>query len=93
MAQESGLEAVVSASANPEQTRRHLTGWFTTFIDLLDGQRGVRFRSVIQSEPLAHLRGSVADSWLEAALAEGGCDGYCGTMYDAVWAAAIAISR
>eukprot|EP00961_Rhodomonas_salina_P272628 3683734-Rhodomonas_salina.1 len=86
------LEAV-ALSPNPESTRKHLSGWFTAAIDPFDGEQGQVFQSVLESEPLLHLNHSYAGSEVAASIASASCDQFCSLAYDAVWAAAIAMSK
>ena len=85
---------VIKSSPDPEKTRAQLTGWMTFTVDQFHGGLGERFNQALDSEPFEHLDHPVLGGTLtEAAVLEGTCGFYCGVMYDAVWTAAIAISR
>eukprot|EP00961_Rhodomonas_salina_P261742 3537412-Rhodomonas_salina.1 len=84
---------VIAASADPQKTVERLTGWFLSVVDSLYGARGVLFQSQLESEPLSHLNHSIVEGVLTEAVLSSTCDQFCGTMYDAVWTAAIAMSR
>lgn len=86
------LQDVISHSQDPEKTQQRLMGWLVGSVNDLD-EFVERYRTVFQNEPVEHVGDRALDEALAEAVADGLCDGYCGMMYDAVWTAAIAISR
>eukprot|EP00961_Rhodomonas_salina_P264752 3578331-Rhodomonas_salina.1 len=87
------LKDVVAASDEPDKTLQRLTGWLVGTIDASLGEKGVRFQEVLESEPLNGLNNSVLGGELTEALIKEPCDMFCIAVYDAVWTAAIAMSR
>eukprot|EP00961_Rhodomonas_salina_P138434 1862093-Rhodomonas_salina.1 len=92
--QEQLTAEVLASSPDPESTVRQLSGWFAASLNLLHGEQGIRFQNVFQNEPLHHLDESVVnESTFAASIAGAPCNQFCATMYDSVWAAAIALGR
>eukprot|EP00961_Rhodomonas_salina_P217255 2935513-Rhodomonas_salina.1 len=88
------LEALLSGVADPARTSKQLAGLLEMQMDLLDGPRGPRFHQVLHNTLIENLDNRVfGDVLTEALIKKDPCDGYCATIYDAVWTAAIAMSR
>ena len=82
-------EAVVAGSEDPAQMVDDLAGWFQVTMNPTFGERGARFNSLLKVEPLPHLRTALFDV-SEAILRSGECDAFCASIYDAIWATALA---
>eukprot|EP00961_Rhodomonas_salina_P301484 3940482-Rhodomonas_salina.1 len=93
-ANEFSIESVLLSSAEPARTVEQMSGWMTASMDALQGDRRPRFQGALDSTPIQYLNNSIFEGlMLEAVTTAEGCGGYCATMYDAVWAAAIAMSK
>ncbi len=83
----------LETSANASRRAQQLHGWLQVTPSGFAGERNERFQAAWLREPAANLNHSLLHKYSKDALLQTQpCSQICGFAYDAVWAAAIAIS-